>query len=291
MQLRLDPRDHWSWIDATGKDFGDLLHRIATADFRKITVGKQLPSFLLTASGKIQTQWTTLCTGAESWVLGFEEREGFQAKKRFLDTLEFYTFAEKYRMEPPSNEHQTLWTLGNVPSLDAPELIQMAGDSRFGEKWTIWRGPPTLLQSILGTFTETTWEYLEHLRIQSGYPALGKELTEDATPLDVGDLRGISISKGCYPGQEVIERTLAKGSPAKKLVQLQLSASTSESGSELFDENQERIGTITSVSTFSQPALALGFVKKTHAKIGAQVRLASGGTGQILSIRELPQSP
>ena len=60
------------------------------------------------------------------------------------------------------------------------------------------------------------------IRIQSGRPA-GLELSTDYIPLEVGLWDEVSISKGCYTGQEIIARMESRGRLAKTIVKIGLS--------------------------------------------------------------------
>ena len=52
-------------------------------------------------------------------------------------------------------------------------------------------------------------------RIESGRPVFGKDMTEDTIPLEAGiEDRAISLTKGCYVGQEIIIRVLHRGRAA-----------------------------------------------------------------------------
>ena len=87
-------------------------------------------------------------------------------------------------------------------------------------------------------------EVLESLRVFQGIAGDG-EYGPEATPLEVG-LAGITEGKGCYPGQEVIERTLALGRPARTLIRVALSGELPV-GSELMCEG-DTAGRLTSVA-------------------------------------------
>jgi folate-binding protein YgfZ len=66
-------------------------------------------------------------------------------------------------------------------------------------------------------------EVQELLRIEAGRPAFGRDMDEHTIPLEAGLLdRAISLTKGCYVGQEVIVRVLHRGAGrvAKRLVRL-----------------------------------------------------------------------
>ena len=62
----------------------------------------------------------------------------------------------------------------------------------------------------------------ETCRIESGRPVFGKDMTEDTIPLEAGiEDRAISLTKGCYVGQEIIIRVLAprsgtRGAPPRR---------------------------------------------------------------------------
>lgn len=64
---------------------------------------------------------------------------------------------------------------------------------------------------------------LDLLRIEAGRPVFGRDMDEQTIPLEAGLLdRAISLTKGCYVGQEVIVRVLHRGAGrvAKRLVKL-----------------------------------------------------------------------
>ena len=74
-------------------------------------------------------------------------------------------------------------------------------------------------------------EVLEAARIEAGRPAFGVDMTDETIPLEAGLLdRGISTTKGCYVGQEIIIRVLHRGGGrvAKRLSRLELDASATE---------------------------------------------------------------
>ena len=68
---------------------------------------------------------------------------------------------------------------------------------------------------------------IEAARVEAGYPVFGVDMTDDTIPLEAGiEDRAISLTKGCYVGQEVIIRVLHRGHGrvARKLVSLRIDA-------------------------------------------------------------------
>jgi folate-binding protein YgfZ len=127
------------------------------------------------------------------------------------------------------------------------------------------------------------------LRIEAASPRFGVDLTSETIPLEAGLLdRGISTTKGCYVGQEVIVRVLHRGGGrvARRLVQMAFDReATIMPGQPLrtipdaASEPVSAIGHITSAA-FSPGAgrvLALGYVKRNLAEPGARVEAETGG--------------
>jgi folate-binding protein YgfZ len=105
-------------------------------------------------------------------------------------------------------------------------------------------------------------EIPESERIRKLIPKLGHEFkaSGDINPLEINLRSAIHDNKGCYPGQEVIEKIISLGSPARRLCLLR--GSTHEVlPAPLFDETGLiEIGTLTSASD----GVALAIIKRTH---------------------------
>ena len=112
-------------------------------------------------------------------------------------------------------------------------------------------------------------------RIAGLNPRFGNELTEDSNPLDAGAFDWVASNKGCYPGQEVIEKIISLGSPSKNLCLLSF-----ESGAPIPAQGDTilaggtTVGTITSVN--ANQACALGIIRKTQTELGTKLSTASG---------------
>jgi aminomethyltransferase len=114
----------------------------------------------------------------------------------------------------------------------------------------------------------------ETLRIRAGLPGPGHELTEQYIPLEAGLWDSVSLTKGCYIGQEIIARMESRNRLAKTLVKLNL---TQEApiGVRLVDGEDRNVGTLTSVARLEDGSvIGLGFVKPDNAEPGNQLRVA-----------------
>ena len=116
-------------------------------------------------------------------------------------------------------------------------------------------------------------EAQEILRIEAGVPRYGLDMTEDNLLLETGLNHAVNFHKGCYLGQEIVERIHSRGHVNKRLVGLILETKEPvKSGGKVYKEDRE-IGRITS-SAFSPrkgSALALGYVQHDFSNAGTTV--------------------
>ncbi len=62
---------------------------------------------------------------------------------------------------------------------------------------------------------------IDAARIQAGLPWSGRDIDSEVVPPETGQIeRGVNYAKGCYLGQEVIERMRSRGVAARRLVRL-----------------------------------------------------------------------
>lgn len=106
----------------------------------------------------------------------------------------------------------------------------------------------------------------ETARIEAGWPRMGHEIVPGETiPAATGvETVAVSFTKGCYPGQELVERMNSRGSEAPRTLRV-LTAGTSGVapylvGGAIIDDDGVEAGTITSVSPDGRTAL--GYVKR-----------------------------
>lgn len=110
-----------------------------------------------------------------------------------------------------------------------------------------------------GITLAATPEAFEYLRIESGLPRHGHEITLDYIPLEANLWDDVSFSKGCYTGQEIIARMESRGRLAKKLFRLR-PAQPINAGSDLMLAGRHA-GTVTSAANGPIGPVALGYVK------------------------------
>ncbi len=127
------------------------------------------------------------------------------------------------------------------------------------------RAETTLVRAEAGV---TVPEELERARVLAGWPRIGAEIVLGETvPAETG-LTGVAVNfrKGCYPGQELVERMDSRGAePPRSLRRLMVPEGT-EVGAPVHDAAGVEVGRITSVAGTA----ALAIVKR-GAEVGERV--------------------
>ncbi len=126
------------------------------------------------------------------------------------------------------------------------------------------------------------------LRIEGGVPLFGADMDEETIPLEAGiEPRAISLTKGCYVGQEVIIRVLHRGHGrvAKRLVGITLDDDRVPPPGARISAGDREVGAVTS-STASpakgQP-IALGYVGRDFTAAGTSVSI-DGAAGHVVAL-------
>jgi folate-binding protein YgfZ len=137
------------------------------------------------------------------------------------------------------------------------------------------------------------WDALEIARIEAGVPRFGMDMDETNIPLECGiEARAVSYSKGCYIGQEVINRIHSIGHVNKELRGLRLVDDLKAlpiKGDKLFHDGKE-VGYVTSAtkSPMLNAKVALGYVRREANAPGTELLLRSTAGETKALVAELP---
>ena len=133
-------------------------------------------------------------------------------------------------------------------------------------------------------------ESVEKLRIAEGIPTYGIDMVEKDLPQETAQTRALHFNKGCYLGQEIVERIHSRGNVHRHLRPLELGGPVPESGAELKLQDGTAAGHITSAAELSLPmgkrVFALGVVNAQAEASNQSLNYSSGaatGTAQILA--------
>jgi folate-binding protein YgfZ len=131
-----------------------------------------------------------------------------------------------------------------------------------------------LARTDTGTLAPVGRRALDTLRIEAGIPWSVSELNDEVVPAETMQLaRAVSFTKGCYLGQEVVERMRAHGSLARKLVGLEFATGVTVSPPSPIEAEGKTVGTLTSFCHSPKVGrpIGLGYARVVHSRPGTVV--------------------
>jgi folate-binding Fe-S cluster repair protein YgfZ len=207
----------WTSLKISGADGVDFLNRLLTLDIHHLEIGHGSWAFLLDHRGRVVETIFLLREAVDQFIAVSET--GADSLYQSLDKFLFAEAIELILLEA----HICIYLKGSFDDLHLTNgfKIDLFGSSDEGlliVESQDREAMVTQLNSWGGV--ELDVHHFEALRL-SVAGALPSQEYNNISPLDVS-LKGVSEGKGCYPGQEVIERTLALGKPARVTKGIQL---------------------------------------------------------------------
>jgi folate-binding protein YgfZ len=118
-------------------------------------------------------------------------------------------------------------------------------------------------------------------------PRYGVDLRERDLAQETGQEHALSFVKGCYIGQEIVERVRARGSVHRTFIGFEVQGEPPQAGTKV-RANDKDVGEITSAARVPFPGgdrtLALGYLRREVATAGATVQVGE----QSATVKALP---
>jgi tRNA-modifying protein YgfZ len=141
---------------------------------------------------------------------------------------------------------------------------------------TLWQ---TLTSAGATPMGEQVWE---RLRVEQGRPVPDHELTEDFNPLEAGLWQTISLTKGCYIGQETIARLHTYRGVKQRLMGIKLSTAAEPGSVVMMDA--EKVGQITSCTATEDGYFALAYVRTKALELGMNRVKIDAAEGELVNV-------
>jgi aminomethyltransferase len=131
-------------------------------------------------------------------------------------------------------------------------------------------------------------ETLTQLRILEGTPLYGTDVQDKVLPQETGQTRALHFAKGCYLGQEIVERIRSRGNVHRAFTAFILAGSPAAPGTPIESESKPA-GEITSTAKILLPGapepvqLALGYLRRETIDRNSPLTYP-GGTATVGSI-------
>jgi folate-binding protein YgfZ len=264
--------------DFSGPDARDFLQRLSTVDVRALQPGQGRFCFFLQASGKIRSAFWLWCLSPEAFALELPPDTPGLGWEALRSTVEQLTFSERQTLTRVEGL-QCAWVISEDTAtlpLEPERTEAMESEVRvFAHSsrvlgralFSLWGRPARLSQELERRFPTSTpldHQELEELRITAGFAGFGTEITPESNPLEIGLGHAIADQKGCYPGQEVIEKIISLGEPAYRLVRVCANQSLTPGPLTQASKPELPVGTLTSACARQ----GLARVRKLFARPG-----------------------
>lgn len=138
--------------------------------------------------------------------------------------------------------------------------------------------------------TSASAETFETIRVESGIPIYGKELSEEILPQEAGlEKTAVSYTKGCYIGQETIARLHYLGHANRALTGFFSDQVILEKNASIYS-GDKNIGRITSslYSPFLRRGISLGYLNRQFLEPGTTVEIGLPNGNIKAEVTSLP---
>ena len=259
--LDLDSRGR---IVARGRDRARLLHNITSNEVKKMNLGDTCYAFLLNPQGRIQADLHLLCL-ADHFLIDTDPG----LREKVQQHIRRYIIADQVELEDVSAQTASIGVEGPAAAelKPAPADYTVAPFTVTGQPgYRIYctpEGKPALIAQIesLGAIPASA-DDARIVRIENGKPLYGEDIRDTSLPQETQQMQAISFTKGCYLGQEIVERIRAQGRVNKKLERLELESTESPApGTKLQLEGREAEITSAIFSPHFGKTIALAYVR------------------------------
>jgi len=282
-------------IRLTGDDRARLLHALTTNHIQRLLPGHGCYTFFLNAQGRILAD-ANIFVFAEHILIDAEP----ELRQPLWDHLDHYIIADDVTLHDDGDATFCLGVEGPKAGERLAELGAPTPSNDFEhEAWddlTVARatfaggagyrifGPTDRKRFALDRLylTSATEQDAEVVRIEHGRPRYGGDITIARLAAETGQTQALHFQKGCYLGQEIVERVRSRGHVNRHLVAIELDGETAPPAESKILVDGKEVGEMTSAafSPHAHKVMAIGYVRVPHEKSGTVLEVA-GSQGRI----------
>jgi folate-binding protein YgfZ len=277
-------------IAVTGGDRVRWMNGMATNNVRDLAQGHGVYSFLLNAQGRIQGDLFVFHRG-ESLLVDTE----IVQREKVLGLFDRFIIADDVEILDVSDTIAAVGLTGpesrvvlERAGISAADLVYLQfaevkwqekaitilrSGEEVRESYQIWLAPnhaQELRDALLKAGARATGTTsLNMLRISRGIPQFGVDIRERDLPQETGQTRALNFTKGCYLGQEIVERIRSRGAVHRQFGAFTIDGPIPDAGTKIMADEKE-VGEITSSAVLplsgGDRAVALGYLRREAAE-------------------------
>ena len=254
-------------IVARGRDRARLLHSLASNDIKKLNPGAGCYAFLLNPQGRIQADVNVFCFD-DHFLLDTEA----ELREKVHQHIKRYIIADQVELEDITAQAACI-------GVEGPAAASIVAGPSEPYAHAAWNGCTAAAATETGQPGFRLFCAADHkadliarleaagaksatpddariVRIENGKPRYGEDITDTSLPQETQQMHAVSFTKGCYLGQEIVERIRARGHVNRKLIRLELDGAQPPEGAEV---------TSSVVSPATGKTIALAYVREVRA--------------------------
>lgn len=301
---------NWHVILAlTGRDRVKYLHAIASNNIQALADGSGTLALLLTPQGRILAELEIYALPEKLLVLSHASQ-----RERTVATLKKYVIGSQVKIDDLTDqmgslalespraaaviEEVTAVKLADLAEMSIREitmegnpcyLLRRSHFGQLGAEFITSRGAlPALWSRLLTSVRARGGEpmgmaALNALRLEAGIPWFPADFNDSMIPHEAAlEDTHISFNKGCYTGQEIVERVRSRGHVNRKRVWLQFSTAQPPAPGTKLRAGEAEIGFVTSAafSPAAGVAIGMGYVRREQFAPGTTIEL-DGATATV----------
>jgi aminomethyltransferase len=298
-----------AYVSLAGPDRTRYLNAILTNNIKDLQPGQGSVSLLLNPQGRILAEIETHAQTDKLFCFSYA-----MVREKLIETLDKFIIMDDVTLTDDTGRYGTLALEGPaaaslVAELTGFDLNALAETSSAEVKvdaiaCTVTRktfggiaaaevvAARDSLQSLWKILRDKTgaagggaigYTALNALRLEQGVPWFGYDFGEKQIPHEAGlQDSHISYTKGCYTGQEIVERVRSRGQVNRRRVDLIFPGARVPSAGEILTVDRKEVGFVTRASALpSRPlAIGMGYLRKENNAPASQVDWA-GGTAKV----------
>lgn len=300
-------------VTLAGRDRVKYLHNISSNDIKSLAEGRGTLALLLNPQGHILAELEVYALPEKLLVLSHAAQ-----RERTVATLRKYVIGSQVQIEDLTEQLGGIGiegpraaevvqracgvALGALADFEIKEITMDAVPcwilrrSHFGEPGAEIIAPraalPALWQWLLAEVRATGGEPIgmaafHALRLEAGVPWFPADFNDAMIPHEAAiETTHVSLNKGCYTGQEIVERVRSRGHVNRRRVSLKFSVAGPPVPGTKLRANGAEVGYVTSAA-FSpgvQTAIGMGYLRREYFAPGSVVEF-DGGTAEVLSTK------
>ncbi|MEQ1473919.1 MAG: glycine cleavage T C-terminal barrel domain-containing protein [Candidatus Acidiferrum sp.] len=316
--VALIDKNYRAYFGFGGPDRARYLNAILTNDIKGLTPGSGTTSLLLNAQGRILAEMETFA-GAYGGVDELFCVSYRLIRHRLAEVLEKYIIMDDVTLTDQTEKFGTLAVEGPAAAdvvhgltgaalSDLPELgwrevlvgaipcrlVKRSATGIAGAEFVAARSEmESLWNAILKAVRQHSggpmgYQALSAQRLVQGTPWFGYDFGEKQIPHEAAlELSHISYTKGCYTGQEIVERVRSRGQVNRRRVELLFSGEGApDAGAELSVDGKP-VGFVTRAaqSWFPPAVLGMGYIGKENRALGTKLDWC-GGTATVVEFKD-----